>query len=179
MNEINDLLEFIHGVTNGGDMLDTAKAYLAEKQMELAEMRKALNISKCDTIDELLECGADMFEKAISTGDKRRIAECLESEFKPDYFTEEFAAGIKLKAGRHKGEWDFMKVIEMNIFYNDALAFAQTKENRIDGEMNSKGKIKKLSANDSALIRTADSFGVSASYVRRILGFHETPRIKK
>ena len=173
MNEINDLLEFIHG----GDMPDTAKAYLAEKQIELAARRKALNISKYDTIDALLDDGADMFQKAIDTGDKKRIAECLESEFKPDYFTEEFAADIKLKkTGRNKGEWDYMKVIAINIEYQKQLKHA-IETNDFEIGINFKGKKKNKSAKETARIRTSKAFYCSPVWIKSVLTFTETPRV--
>ncbi len=171
ISAVNDLIAFASVDT------DAANEWLADKQIELAERRKVLNISKYDTIDALLDC-ADMFQKAVSTGDKRRIAECLESEFKPDYFTEEFAAGIKLKkTGRNKGEWDYLKTIAINIEYQKQLKHA-IETNDFEKKVNFKGEVKNKSAMETARIRTGKAFHCSPVWIKGVLTFTETPRLK-
>lgn len=160
VSAVNDLLEFIHG----GDLPDTAKAYLSEKQIELEEQRKALNISKYDTTDELLD-DKDMFQKAIDTGDKRRIAECLEMEVIPDYFIEANAKGIKPKSqGTPKGEWNVAKLVAMQTEYLKQLAYAIETED-FEKEKNMI-EAKDLSAIDTARIRVGRKFHCSPSAVK-------------
>ncbi len=173
ISAVNDLMAFIHTTDT-----DAANEYLAEKQIDLAERRKALNISKYDTIDALLDCGTDMFEKAVNTRDKKRIAECLESKFKPDDFTEEFASGIKLKkTGRNKGEWDYLKVIAINTEYQKQLNNAiETSDFEIG--VNFKGQKKNKSAKETARIRTGKAFHCSPVWIKGVLTFTETPRLK-
>ena len=165
VSAVNDLLEFIHS----GDLTDTAKEFLAEEQIELAKRRKVLNISKYDTTDELLD-DKDMFQKAIDTGDKRRIAECLEMEVIPGYFIEANAKGIKPKSqGTPKGEWNVAKLVAMQTEYLEQLAHAietgdfEKEKNMIEG--------KDLSAIDTARIRVGRKFNCSPSAVKSILNF--------
>lgn len=181
VSAVNDLLEFIHS----GDNTGAVNEYLAEKQIELAEQRKVLGISKYDTIDELLDGGADMFQKAIDTGDKRRIAECLEMKVIPDYFIEANAKGIKLKkTGRNKNEWDVVTTVAMQTEYLKQLTYA-IESGDFEKKVNFKGEVKNKTAMETARIRTGKLFKndshvgyYTEKSVKNILIFAETLRLK-
>lgn len=105
MNEINDLLEFMHG----GDMPDTAKEFLAEKQIELAARQTELGLDGIP-IEKWLIADTPVdakFQAAIDSGDKKQAIEMLRSgEQIPVYFAEYVAdllsGNIKPKRGKPK-----------------------------------------------------------------------------
>lgn len=171
MNEINELVEFIHG----GDLSDTAKAYLVEKQIELAARQTEFGLDGIPIEEWLIDdTPVDAkFQAAIDSCDKKQAIEMLRSgESIPAYFAEYVAdllsGNIKPKRGKPR-DTGVGAVINVVNKLNRRLLMQGLYDGMVELMITENGKQPKQG---SVIERLSDMTEISESHILNVLSGH-------